>query len=771
MTISNRIGFVEIGSPLTFYTIRNCKIFQAIMDEFPSYLYYFCWKGYFNIKKQDIGLSIKELSTIKLLYQVAKNLSRLKVGSISISLMKYPKKDPSTHTHPVDHSEFKLTGFGIKIWKEAFEDGLWDHFLDIPDFYRMNSAQFEGYALQKFIFFPKHFPQEQENKRLELNINGKMLKLPLNGSMIVSGERDSQDSLFFKHVQVGEKLLLSIHITCGECKGSTKFTLNEQQMCLHFKKNESYIRICPHGDRSARRFTITPDFTEFTSKRLVQNHGPEYKDDWFSFYNSDFHLSTTNQEIMDEVSESETTEIEVSFPSEKEIIHHIKKLGEPLHHEVTFSEIIDSCITSFKNQNPQCTHDEILFARIRVKIGVKYTLEMMNNSGKVIMIDRDTDDPKVKLRYAPSQKNMKKQKRKKRSRKIGVSIPEKDIDDEVEVLKEPEKQEVNRLEKEAHNEAIGLKKIEKQNLLPKPSQVIRKCPYFVQARDDKLTEDLFIRQLAKLGGRTKKVPIINVIKSMCLEAYKKELKDCSSFVISIIGDKVSKIIGKLWDENKVLLWKNGSFITLHYNGVLDQRNSWSQEDREVKEDKMHPLKKISMYWKEVAWLASSFLITALLCLLLEDDYGTPLLLNPISGFFIVAFAFFVVNIIGICLLGFMGWLHLSIDLIKNLSKLKQIFPFRFTVSDEVRGDILLENFLVDVRLECLRKAHGRNKKKISRKIYWNVLTIKILNLAGIPNGEDFNALMSSLISCLKDNVRNDVNIINTRLEKMRYRGF
>ena len=86
------LGFNGSDLSATFFlnSVRNRKLFERISYNFPPDLYFFCWKGYLDVKKQDVGFYFEEYKRKHVVFQALFNLSRIKLGNRTVDLFDSP---------------------------------------------------------------------------------------------------------------------------------------------------------------------------------------------------------------------------------------------------------------------------------------------------------------------------------------------------------------------------------------------------------------------------------------------------------------------------------------------------------------------------------------------------------------------------------------------------------------------------------------------------------------------------------------------------------
>jgi hypothetical protein len=84
------LGLNGSDSSATFdlSSVRNRKLFESITYNFPPDLYFFCWRGYLDVKEQGINIDLyfEEFKRKHVVFQALFNLSRIQLGNRTIDL-------------------------------------------------------------------------------------------------------------------------------------------------------------------------------------------------------------------------------------------------------------------------------------------------------------------------------------------------------------------------------------------------------------------------------------------------------------------------------------------------------------------------------------------------------------------------------------------------------------------------------------------------------------------------------------------------------------
>lgn len=247
---------------------RNRKLFEGITYNFPPDLYFFCWKGYLDVKKQDKGLYFEEFKRKHVVFQTLFNLSRIKLGNRTVDLFYPPTPGKKARTHEILYQEFPLTPQGKAIWSMAEEDGLWKKLLQTPKGFLLTTSAFTEY-FNRHYFFDKEAQITEYQTQLEVFKRRAGLTLPSEGEIIFDGSEPYHFVSFnyvdlnknFGRLLKGEVEFLRASIYCGECHQLKRLCFSVDALKVHNQREDEHHYLCYHEDKPSFMFFIKHDFT------------------------------------------------------------------------------------------------------------------------------------------------------------------------------------------------------------------------------------------------------------------------------------------------------------------------------------------------------------------------------------------------------------------------------------------------------------------------------------------------------------------------------
>lgn len=262
----------DSGKTFDLSSVRNRKLFERITYNFPPDLYFFCWRGHLDVKKQDTDINIdlyfEEYKRKYVVFQALFNLSRIKLGNRTIDLFDPPTPGKKARTHKILYQEFPLTPQGKAIWRMAEEDGLWEKLLQTPKSFLLTTGAFTE-------FFYRHYFFDKEAQITEYQTQLKTFKRRLGFTLPNEGEIIFDDSepyhfVFFTYVDLnknfgrllkGEVVFLRASIYCGECHQLKHLYFPDDALKVHNQRKDEHHYMCYHEDKPSFMFFIKPDFT------------------------------------------------------------------------------------------------------------------------------------------------------------------------------------------------------------------------------------------------------------------------------------------------------------------------------------------------------------------------------------------------------------------------------------------------------------------------------------------------------------------------------
>jgi len=283
MTSNGRnFAFNGSDSSTTFdlSSVRNRKLFERITYNFPPDLYFFCWRGYLDVKKQDIDINItlyfEEYKRKHVVFQALFNLSRIELGNRTIDLFYPPTSGKKARTHEILYQEFPMTRQGKAIWSMAEEDGLWKKLLQTPKDFLLTTGAFTEY-FNRHYFFDKEAQITEYQTQLGTFKQCVGFTLPSEGEIIFDDSEPYHFVSFnyvdhnrnFGRLLKGEVSFLRASLYCGECHQLKRLYFSENELKVHKQRGDEHHYLCYHKDKSSFMFFIKPDFTRL---RHVKKH-------------------------------------------------------------------------------------------------------------------------------------------------------------------------------------------------------------------------------------------------------------------------------------------------------------------------------------------------------------------------------------------------------------------------------------------------------------------------------------------------------------------
>ncbi len=254
--------------------LRNKEILKLITFNFAPDLYFFCWKGFLDFKKKDIGLLFKEYKRKHVIFQTCFNLSRIQLGNRTIDLLKPPDKGRRHRQHEIEYPIFTFTTKGRKVWYEALEDGFWDKLIEIPKEYLLNIRKFIEYFHTHYFFDrePTFSLYHEMIKKFEEKMP---FELPKEGDFIYDG----LNFMIFNYIDEnknhgryleGEIKFLQVLIFCASYNNILRLYFTKENLISGFNNNNEHHTLCHHEDQVSKMFFINSTFTQLRSENKKQ---------------------------------------------------------------------------------------------------------------------------------------------------------------------------------------------------------------------------------------------------------------------------------------------------------------------------------------------------------------------------------------------------------------------------------------------------------------------------------------------------------------------
>ncbi len=297
-----------------------------------------------------------------------------------------------------------------------------------------------------------------------------------------------------------------------------------------------------------------------------------------------------------------------------------------------------------------------------------------------------------------------------------------------------------------------------------------------------VTEKIILAHLKKLGAKDRRVKISELFNSMFKKSFMKSLIRYPINDITLIRRELEKqmelTVRKLERVQDVEILGDDSEIVgirIPFSTKKERQETFKLAGSKNLVNKFTtPLINLSPFWKVFTWIVGSFLASALIYIIIEFNFGFPLILIPILGPFMFLFILTWVNFILLCMVITQKVANFSVKYIKKgSSNLKALIRLTHQASwiteklAEGSGNSLLESFLVDVRLRCIKMAREQGLKKVNEKKLNTILASYLLEIVDFHDGSDFRALLASIFLYLGNDIKKDLQLINARLRILR----
>ncbi|MFW9773068.1 MAG: hypothetical protein ACFFEO_13015 [Candidatus Thorarchaeota archaeon] len=121
--------------------ITDKELFKTIIHNYAPNLYYFCWLGYLQLEQKSIWLPFEGYKRKSGSVQACLDLSNITIGKKIFTLLE-PPRDKAVHQHETNHFDVRISKEGVKVWKKAKEEGVWEDIQNFPK---------KWYTKEKFI--------------------------------------------------------------------------------------------------------------------------------------------------------------------------------------------------------------------------------------------------------------------------------------------------------------------------------------------------------------------------------------------------------------------------------------------------------------------------------------------------------------------------------------------------------------------------------------------------------------------------------------------
>ncbi|MBY9018960.1 MAG: hypothetical protein KGD66_09030 [Candidatus Lokiarchaeota archaeon] len=296
-----------------------------------------------------------------------------------------------------------------------------------------------------------------------------------------------------------------------------------------------------------------------------------------------------------------------------------------------------------------------------------------------------------------------------------------------------------------------------------------------------VTEKTILAHLKKLGAKDRRVKISELFNSMFKKSFMKSLIRYPINDITLIRRELEKqmelMVRKLERVQEVEILGGDSEIVsirIPFSTKKERLKAFMPTGSIKLVNKFTTsLFHLKPFWKVFTWIVGSLLASVLIYIIIEFNFGFPLGLIPVLGPFMFLFILTWVNFILLCVVITQKVAWFSVKYIKKgSSNLRALIRLThqaswITARLEDSGNVLLESFLVDMRLRCIKMAREQGLKKVNEKKLNVFLASYFVEIVDFLDGSDFRALLASIFLYLGSDLNKDLQLINARLRVLR----